>query len=223
MITLASSPVAALTSILTTDTAWQLDGLCNQTNPDAFFPERGSTPAAAKAVCMGCPVRTVCLEYALDRNERYGVWGGMDADERRNLRRRRIAQASKLSPIPAPAPVAVPAVAKVHPSYRGGTPPAQCGTESAYRRHKRNGEQIDDACAIAHRAWLDKTSERRRETRKRSKARIRARKGPRVLAPCGTPAAYQRHKRRGEQACDACRLAQNEDRRKYPRKQQAAA
>lgn len=31
----------------------------------------------------------------------------------------------------------------------------------------------------------------------------------RPLQPCGTPAAYKRHRVRGEQACDACKAAEN--------------
>jgi hypothetical protein len=33
------------------------------------------------------------------------------------------------------------------------------------------------------------------------------RRGPRSLKPCGTPAAYTRHRRRGEQPCQACKRA----------------
>ena len=32
-----------------------------------------------------------------------------------------------------------------------------------------------------------------------------------ALKPCGTPAAYKRHKRRGEPACDPCRDANREE------------
>ncbi|MGW7443313.1 WhiB family transcriptional regulator [Kitasatospora sp. NPDC054795] len=36
----------------------------------------------AKMICAGCPVRTMCLELALERRERYGIAGGLNADER---------------------------------------------------------------------------------------------------------------------------------------------
>lgn len=42
----------------------------------------------AKALCRQCPVRKRCLEYALAADERYGVWGARDPDERRAVRRR---------------------------------------------------------------------------------------------------------------------------------------
>ncbi|VEI13227.1 hypothetical protein [Trueperella bialowiezensis] len=36
-----------------------------------------------------------------------------------------------------------------------------------------------------------------------------------TVKPCGTPAAYQRHRRAGEEPCDACRAAQRENSRRY--------
>jgi WhiB family redox-sensing transcriptional regulator len=62
-------------------------GLCAQTDPEAFFPDKGERTRPAKAVCEGCPVRDECLNYALEHNERFGVWGGKSERERRVLRR----------------------------------------------------------------------------------------------------------------------------------------
>lgn len=66
---------------------WQDRALCAQTDPEAFFPEKGGSTREAKRVCMGCEVRAECLEYALARDERFGIWGGMSERERRRLRR----------------------------------------------------------------------------------------------------------------------------------------
>jgi WhiB family transcriptional regulator, redox-sensing transcriptional regulator len=71
------------------DEDWQDRALCAQTDPDAFFPEKGGTVKEAIRVCQGCEVRAECLEDALERNERFGVWGGVSERERRKLRRRR--------------------------------------------------------------------------------------------------------------------------------------
>lgn len=53
-------------------------------------PEKKSARAAreqrAKAVCERCTVRQECLDYAIEHNERYGIWGGLTDNERRNLR-----------------------------------------------------------------------------------------------------------------------------------------
>lgn len=66
---------------------WVGDALCSQVDPDAFFPERGVSTAAVKAVCLACPVRTACLAAALDNREQYGIWGGTSPRERRKLLR----------------------------------------------------------------------------------------------------------------------------------------
>lgn len=64
---------------------WREDALCAQTDPDEFFPEKGGTSRHAKAVCERCTVAAECLDYALDSQERYGIWGGLSERERRAL------------------------------------------------------------------------------------------------------------------------------------------
>ena len=49
---------------------------CRRENPELFFAESPADVEAAKALCLGCPVRTECLAGALDRREPWGVWGG---------------------------------------------------------------------------------------------------------------------------------------------------
>ena len=72
---------------------WQERALCAQTDPEAFFPEKGGSTREAKRVCLTCDVRGDCLEYALSMREPEGVWGGRTFTERRAiLRRRREAQ-----------------------------------------------------------------------------------------------------------------------------------
>jgi WhiB family redox-sensing transcriptional regulator len=66
---------------------WQERALCAQTDPEAFFPEKGGSTREAKRICSGCEVRAECLEYALAQDERFGIWGGLSERERRRLRR----------------------------------------------------------------------------------------------------------------------------------------
>jgi WhiB family redox-sensing transcriptional regulator len=66
---------------------WQDQALCAQTDPEAFFPEKGGSTREAKRVCRSCEVRAECLEYALENDERFGIWGGMSERERRRLKR----------------------------------------------------------------------------------------------------------------------------------------
>ncbi|GAA3898020.1 hypothetical protein GCM10022382_01580 [Microbacterium invictum] len=68
--------------------AWQSDALCSQTDPEAFFPEKGGSTRDAKRICTSCDVRGECLEYALQNDERFGIWGGLSERERRKLKRR---------------------------------------------------------------------------------------------------------------------------------------
>ena len=70
--------------------AWQSDALCSQTDPEAFFPEKGGSTRDAKRICGSCDVRGECLEYALQNDERFGIWGGMSERERRKLKRRAV-------------------------------------------------------------------------------------------------------------------------------------
>lgn len=65
---------------------WMAEGVCGQTDPEAFFPERGGSNREAKRVCKtSCPVREECLEFAVANDEPFGVWGGLSERERRPL------------------------------------------------------------------------------------------------------------------------------------------
>ena len=66
---------------------WQEQALCAQTDPEAFFPEKGGSTREAKRVCASCDVRVECFEYALENDECFGIWGGMSERERRRLKK----------------------------------------------------------------------------------------------------------------------------------------
>ena len=68
---------------------WQYHGTCRSLSPEMFFhPEgergaaRRSRDAAAKKICLECPVLARCRDHALRAREPYGVWGGMSEEER---------------------------------------------------------------------------------------------------------------------------------------------
>lgn len=77
---------------------WAVDALCAETDPEAFFPDKGGSTQQAKRICNGtpvtgigpgrepCPVRHECLRFALNNDERFGIWGGLSERERRQLR-----------------------------------------------------------------------------------------------------------------------------------------
>lgn len=95
---------------------WPERALCKQTDPDVFFPEKGGSTRDAKRICTGCHVRSECLDYALARDERFGVWGGLSARERRQLHG---GDGSSESPILHPVGPAAPPAPPV-----SGRPPA---------------------------------------------------------------------------------------------------
>lgn len=68
--------------------AWQRDALCSQTDPEAFFPEKGGSTRMAKKICQMCDAKVDCLDYALANDERFGIWGGLSERERRKLQKR---------------------------------------------------------------------------------------------------------------------------------------
>jgi WhiB family redox-sensing transcriptional regulator len=72
-----------------------LEGLCRQVDQDLWFPHKGDSNNPAKRICNGargfapCPVRDLCLEYALTNAEAFGVWGGMGERERSAILKKR--------------------------------------------------------------------------------------------------------------------------------------
>ncbi|OBA90554.1 transcription factor WhiB, partial [Mycobacteriaceae bacterium 1482268.1] len=77
----------AIAPLTPDDELWQEKALCAQTDPEAFFPEKGGSTREAKRICQGCEVRDACLDYALAHDERFGIWGGLSERERRRLKR----------------------------------------------------------------------------------------------------------------------------------------
>ena len=67
---------------------WMDDAACASVGSDLWFPERGGATRQAKLICHGCPVKAECLDYALEHNEVFGIWGGLSTHERRALRLR---------------------------------------------------------------------------------------------------------------------------------------
>ncbi|MEU5884767.1 WhiB family transcriptional regulator [Spirillospora sp. NPDC047279] len=68
--------------------SWVRYAQCQSVDPELFFPIGPDELEAAKAFCRRCHVHGACLEFALRTGQRHGVWGGLDEDERRRLRRR---------------------------------------------------------------------------------------------------------------------------------------
>lgn len=74
---------------LPTAADWRDQAACRGEDTSVFFDETEAGIDRAKRACDGCPALIPCREYALAKPERYGVFGGMDADERKAERRNR--------------------------------------------------------------------------------------------------------------------------------------
>jgi WhiB family redox-sensing transcriptional regulator len=71
------------------DETWRLRASCKGVGLEVFFVEKGASTKIAKKICQYCIVRSDCLNFALDNNETYGIWGGCGERERRRLKRAR--------------------------------------------------------------------------------------------------------------------------------------
>lgn len=74
---------------------WRHQAACNGRDTEYWFPPQNRTrteitPAAQQAITIcttTCPVQQQCLTWALTKPENHGIWGGLTAEQRRNLRR----------------------------------------------------------------------------------------------------------------------------------------
>lgn len=74
------------------DAEWRTRAACRGAEHRVFFPSKfggDSHGREAKAICATCPVKAECADFALDNHERFGIWGGLSEQNRKNLRRRR--------------------------------------------------------------------------------------------------------------------------------------
>lgn len=82
--------------------SWQQDAACRGESLVLFFGgegersrERDAREADAKAVCATCSARLACLDYALNKPENHGLYGGLTEKERASERRRRMRRAAR--------------------------------------------------------------------------------------------------------------------------------
>lgn len=72
---------------------WRDKAACRVEDADVMFPDPSDKRGTriAQAICLACPVRQQCLEHAMAveggcrRESRYGVFGGLDGDQRYRL------------------------------------------------------------------------------------------------------------------------------------------
>lgn len=81
--------------LLRPEQQWQELAACTLGTAELFYPPDGEMAEkrrrrerAAQAICAVCPVRLECLQEALDKEERFGIWGGMTESTRNALLKR---------------------------------------------------------------------------------------------------------------------------------------
>ena len=70
-----------------TEHPWMVFGSCRGRDPDLFFPETSNDAEQAMKICNTCVVKAECFDYSLETRERFGIWGGVTAKQRRHLLR----------------------------------------------------------------------------------------------------------------------------------------
>lgn len=70
--------------------SWRMRSACRGLYPTIFFPttKDSDEEVIAKAACSGCPVIDECLRHALDNGIDDGIWGGLNEEERRRVKRK---------------------------------------------------------------------------------------------------------------------------------------
>ena len=79
-------------TVASTRASWERWAACRGRKAALFFPpgpesthERHMREQAAKRICSQCAVRQDCLDHALQTEEPFGIWGGLNENERWDL------------------------------------------------------------------------------------------------------------------------------------------
>jgi hypothetical protein len=64
---------------------WRTRAACRGRLDLDFIDPTPEQVGECRAICAGCPVREQCLDDALTAGEAWGIWGGLDVDEREQL------------------------------------------------------------------------------------------------------------------------------------------
>jgi WhiB family redox-sensing transcriptional regulator len=63
---------------------------CRGVDPELFFPIGDHYSAEGRAICGRCALQVACASWAIRSNERFGLWGGLDPEQRASIRRRAV-------------------------------------------------------------------------------------------------------------------------------------
>ena len=123
--------------------SWRDDALCAQIDPELWFPEKGGPTTEPKRLCRLCPVIAECLQFALDTDQRFGIWGGQSTIQRQVLLgKRRNHTANRNTPT--------------------DPPPIRHGSQYGFKQHSQRGIPACKPCLHAVAAAKAKLREARK-------------------------------------------------------------
>jgi WhiB family redox-sensing transcriptional regulator len=136
-----------------TTQGWVDQAACAGADPELWFDSNPDGPASRLAlqICAGCPVRTDCLNYALEFGVTHGIFGGLLPRQRRTYRRNNKIRTQR--------------------AYRYRLP---CGTSAGYKRHQRAGQVPCPACVRAEQQRVHKKQERGAQARSAVREQVTA-------------------------------------------------
>ncbi len=137
---------------------WVERGSCRDSAIE-FYTDDAAERRAAKAVCSDCPVQETCLDFALENDEQFGVWGGMTPSERARERQRRAAVVAATAKTEAELArqdnqseqaAATRITTSPTPRSRTRRPWFHAEIAATIARRNRNHEALSDAVALRH-------------------------------------------------------------------------
>lgn len=67
------------------DEDWRTQAVCRDKDPEIWYPEEREQAWRGVALCLTCPVKVICRDYAMAHKEEWGTWGSLtewDRDDR---------------------------------------------------------------------------------------------------------------------------------------------
>lgn len=68
---------------------WHTYAMCRSSDPEIFYSTEQYHETTAVSICSRCPVKSQCRTWALEKDERFGTWGGLTESQRRRVGTRR--------------------------------------------------------------------------------------------------------------------------------------
>lgn len=133
---------------------WRTHAACKGMPTEWWYPERGDIAPKAKAICAECPVQDDCGTYAVNSDERFGIWAGVSIDQHRRAERR---EGNTTPPATRARMVSRNATGPRPHTWA----PIVHGTRSGYKAEQRRGLDVCADCKAAWNAYKQQLKDRK--------------------------------------------------------------